>query len=76
MVMRLSGFAHFAESRPDAPPKKLDGRPYQGPRFLAVAADRIGSRFLHADGNRSLPGRHIADCQMRLYIRLVRVHKP
>src|SRR5215471_50979 len=38
------------------------------PCFLAVAAGRIGSGFFTSMRNRSLAGRHITDCQTRLYM--------
>ena len=42
--------------------------PPEGARWLAVAAGRIGSGFFTPMRNRTLPGRHITDCQMRLYM--------
>src|SRR6516225_6800454 len=42
----------------------------RGARCLAVAIGRIGSEFFTLLRNRSLPGRHITDCQMRLYMSL------
>src|SRR5215470_10060074 len=40
----------------------------RGARWLAVAAGRIGSRFFTPMRNLPLPGRHITDQQMRLYM--------
>ena len=42
--------------------------PPEGARLLAVAAGGIGSGFFTSMRNRPLPGRHITDCQMRLYM--------
>ena len=43
-------------------------RPRKGARWLAVVAGRIGNGFFTPMRNHSLPGRHITDCQMRLYM--------
>ena len=40
----------------------------EGARWLAIAAGRIGSGFFTPMRKRPLPGRHITDCQMRLYM--------
>ena len=45
-----------------------NGVPLEGARWLAVGAGRIGSGFFTLMRNRPLPGRHITDCQMRLYM--------
>ena len=42
--------------------------PAKGSRRLAVAVGGIWSGFFMPMRNRSLPGRHITDCQMRLYM--------
>jgi hypothetical protein len=47
-----------------------------GPCFLAVTAGRIGSGFFTPMRNRSLPGRHITDCQMRLYMSFRQTETP
>jgi hypothetical protein len=52
------------------------GGALQGPRFLAVAAGRIGSGFFTLMRNSSLPGRHITDRQMRLYMSFRRTETP
>src|SRR4051794_29475204 len=52
------------------------GGALQGPHFLAVAAGRIGSGFFMPMRNRILPGRHITDCQMRLYMSLRQAETP
>ena len=44
------------------------GAALKGARWLAVAAGRIGSGFFMSMRNRPLPGRHITDCQMRLFM--------
>src|SRR5260370_21016002 len=44
------------------------GGPPEGAGWLAVAAGRIWSGFFTPMRNRPLPGRHITDCQMRLYM--------
>ena len=44
--------------------------PLKGPCCLAVAAGRIGSGFFTPMRNPALPGCHITDCQMRLYMNL------
>ena len=51
-------------------------RPRKGPCFLAIAAGRIGSGFFTPMRNRSLPGRHITDCQMRLYMSFRQAETP
>ena len=51
-------------------------RPRKGRSFLAVAAGRIGSGFFTPMRNRSLPGRHITDCQMRLYMSFRQAETP
>jgi hypothetical protein len=51
-------------------------RPREGPCFLAVTAGRIGSGFFTPMRNCSLPGRHITDCQMRLYMSFRRAETP
>jgi hypothetical protein len=50
-------------------------RPRKGPCFLAVAAGR-GSGFFTPMRNRSLPGRHITDCQTRLYMSFRQAETP
>ena len=45
-----------------------NGAALKGARWLAVAAGRIGSGFFMSMRNRPLPGRHITDCQMRLFM--------
>src|SRR5580704_1721489 len=47
-----------------------NGAAPNGARWLAVAAGRIGSRFFTPMRNCPLPGRHITDQQMRLYMSL------
>src|SRR3954453_3004807 len=47
-----------------------------GVRWLAIAAGRIGSGFFTPMRTRPLPGRHITDCQMRLYMRFRQVEPP
>src|SRR5438876_11393581 len=51
-------------------------RPRKGPCFLAVAAGRIGSGFFTPMRNHSLPGRHITDCQTRLYMSFRQAETP
>ena len=51
-------------------------RPCKGPCFQAVTAGRIGSGFFTPMRNRSLPGRHITDCQMRLYMSFRQTETP
>ena len=48
--------------------KPANGALLGGGVWLAVAAGRIGSGFFTPMRNRTLPGRHITDCQMRLYM--------
>ena len=48
----------------------------KGPCFLAIAVGRIGSGFFTPTRNRSLPGRHITDCQMRLYMSFRQAETP
>jgi len=50
--------------------ESISGEAMRGARCLAVAIGRIGSEFFTLLRNRSLPGRHITDCQMRLYMSL------
>ena len=50
--------------------------PRKGPCFLAVTAGRIGSGFFTPMRNRSLPGRHITDCQVRLYMSFRQTETP
>ena len=50
--------------------------PRKGPCFLAVTVGRIGSGFFTPMRNRSLPGRHITDCQMRLYMSFRQTETP
>jgi hypothetical protein len=45
-----------------------NGAALKGARWLAIAAGRIGSGFFTSMRNRPLPGRHITDCQMRLFM--------
>src|SRR5207344_184108 len=45
-----------------------NGAALEGARWLAAAAGRIGSGFFMPMRNRPLPGRHITDCQMRLFM--------
>src|SRR4051794_4207287 len=47
-----------------------------GAHWLAIAAGRIGSGFFTPMRTRPLPGRHITDCQMRLYMRFRQVEPP
>ena len=51
-------------------------RPCKGARWLAVAAGRIGSRFFALMRNCPVPGRHITDHQMRLYMSFRQTEPP
>ena len=51
-------------------------RPRKGARWLAVATGRIGSRFFTLMRNCPLPGRHITDHQMRLYMSFRQTEPP
>ena len=53
-----------------------NGAALKGARWLAVAAGRIGSGFFTPMRNRSLPGRHVTDCQMRLYMSFRQAETP
>ena len=63
-------------AKPDRSRESGDGRGPAGPRFLAVAVSRIGSGFFTPMRNRSLPGHHITDCQMRLYMNFRQAETP
>ena len=47
-----------------------------GAVFSAIAVGQIGSGFFTPMRNRSLPGRHVTDCQMRLYMRFRQAETP
>jgi hypothetical protein len=48
----------------------------EGARWLAIAAGRIGSGFFTPMRKRPLPGRHITDRQMRLYMNFRQAEPP
>jgi hypothetical protein len=48
----------------------------EGARWLAIAAGRIGSGFFTPMRKRPLPGRHITDCQTRLYMNFRQAEPP
>jgi hypothetical protein len=64
------------ERSPTEVPNLATGGPRNGLYFLAVAVGRIGSGFITPVRNRSLPGRHITDCQMRLYMSFRQAETP
>jgi hypothetical protein len=61
---------------PTAVANPANGAALKGVRWLAVAAGRIGSGFFTPMRNRPLPGRHITDCQMRLYMSFRQTEPP